>query len=558
MKFYVSTLFVAVVVCTPLASALAQTAPDAGALQRQIESEQKPALPPSAIPIKPAEPAELKSTPGIKVTVTAFRFAGNTLLSSEALAPVVVEYLDRPLDFSDLQQAAAAVATAYRKAGWIVRTYLPKQDVSEGVVTIQVVEAVFGGALLEGAPPVRVEAQRLLSAIDVAQPKSAPINANKLDRSLLILDDLPGVMVSGSLKKGQGENETDLVLMTNDEPFINAEVGVDNTGSRATGEGRSTGALYLNSPLGVGDQAIVNVIHSRGNDYGRLAYSIPVGNAGWRTGVNVSHLQYDLVASDFKGLEANGKSTSYGLDASYPLIRSRLQNLYLGLNYAHKRFDNEANQATTSHYDIDNYSLSLNGNQYDKLGGSGANAVGLVLSHGSVDLGNVDLAENASLEGGFTKLNYYLNRQQLISERISAFVGFTGQAANENLDSAEKFYLGGANGVRAYPANEGGGADGQLVNLELRGRLPQNLVLTGFYDWGYVRINHHNTSNTNPNSYILKGAGLALAWRAYEGLNLQTTWARRIGDNPNPTATGTDQDGSLDKNRWWITASFSF
>lgn len=558
MKLNCSFLFVAVFVITPLASTLAQTPPDAGVLQQQIERERKPALPPSAIPIRPTEPTELKSTARIKVTVTAFRFAGNTLLSSDALTPVVAEYLNRPLDFSELQQAAAAIATAYRKAGWIVRTYLPKQDVSEGVVIIQVVEAVFGGAQLEGTPPLRVEAARLLVALAAAQPMGAPINANKLDRSLLLLDDLPGVMVSGSLKKGQGENETDLVLRTIDEPFINGEVGIDNTGSRATGAGRATGALYLNSPLGFGDQAIANVIHSRGNDYGRLAYSIPLGNDGWRTGVNVSHLQYDLVASDFKGLDANGSSTSYGLDANYPLIRSRLQNLYLGLNYAHKRFDNEANQATTSNYDINNVSISLNGNQYDKLGGGGANAAGLALSHGSVELGSLDLAEDAGLEGGFSKLNYYLSRQQLISDRISAFAGITGQAANEDLDSAEKFYLGGAYGVRAYPANEGGGVEGQLVNLELRGRLPLNLILTGFYDWGHVRINQDNTSNTSPNSYNLKGAGMALAWRAKEGLKLQATWARRIGDNPNPTATGADQDGSLDKNRWWLTAGLSF
>ncbi len=36
------------------------------------------------------------------------------------------------------------------------------------------------------------------------------------------------------------------------------------------------------------------------------------------------------------------------------------------------------------------------------------------------------------------------------------------------------------------------------------------------------------------------------------------TFARRDGDNPNPTAAGNDQDGSLKKNRFWLTASISF
>lgn len=537
--------------------ALAQTPPDAGALQQQIDRERKPVLPPSAIPVQPAEPLEIKPGPGVVVTVKSFRFAGNTLLTREELAPAVAGYLDRPLGFSELQQAAAAVANAYRKAGWVARAYLPRQDISEGIVTIQIVEAMFGGAQLEGNPPVRVEAERLLETIAAVHPKGAPLNADKLDRALLLLDDLPGVSVSGSLKKGQGEKETDLVLKAADEPLFNGEVGIDNTGPRATGEERATALLYLNSPLGLGDQAIANLIHSQGNDYGYLAYSIPLGHDGWRISMSGSTLAYDLVADDFKGMDANGTSHTLGLDASYPLLRSRLKNLYLGVNYTHKRFDNEANHATSSRYGIDNISLSLNGNLFDKLGGGGANAAGLTLTHGKVDLGNLDLSENARLEGAFSKLNYSVSRQQVMTANVSAYAALSGQAASDNLDSAEKFYLGGTNGVRAYPASEGGGADGQLVNLELRWRLPQNLILTGFYDWGQVRVNPDNYANANPNRYELQGAGLALAWRARFGLNLKATWARRIGDNPNPTATGKDQDGSLDKNRFWLTASLA-
>jgi hemolysin activation/secretion protein len=265
-----------------------------------------------------------------------------------------------------------------------------------------------------------------------------------------------------------------------------------------------------------------------------------------------------LVADDFTGLDAAGTSSTLGLDASYPLIRSRLKNLYLGLSYTHKRFDNTANHATTTRYGIDDLSVGLNGNLFDKLGGGGANAAGITLTQGTVDLGSLDLSEDARLDGAFTKLGYFLSRQQLITGNVSAFAAISGQAAGENLDSAEKFYLGGAYGVRAYPANEGGGSDGQLANLELRWRLPRNFTLAGFYDWGRVRVNHDNYANTNPNSYDLKGAGLALAWQASPAVNIKATWARRIGDNPNPTASGNDQDGSLHKNRWWLTASLSF
>jgi len=129
--------------------------------------------------------------------------------------------------------------------------------------------------------------------------------------------------------------------------------------------------------------------------------------------------------------------------------------------------------------------------------------------------------------------------------------------ASKNLDSSEKFYLGGAGGVRAYPTNEGGGSEGHMLRLELRKRLPGNLALTGFYDWGAVTVNKDNaiTGAASLNHYALQGAGLSLAWATNFGLNLSAMLAHRIGDNPNPTSTGADQDGTLKGNRIWLQAS---
>jgi hypothetical protein len=78
------------------------------------------------------------------------------------------------------------------------------------------------------------------------------------------------------------------------------------------------------------------------------------------------------------------------------------------------------------------------------------------------------------------------------------------------------------------------------------------LSVTGFVDDGHI-TNYDGTA-----SYSLRGSGLAVAWQASNGLNIKGTWARRIGDNPNPTATGNDQDGALQKNRLWLTVNMPF
>ena len=540
-----------VLVSTVICVFNAQAAPDAGTMQQQIDRERAIKLPKQA-PLVEVAPQALTSLPGEAITVKAFVFKGNSLLTSEQLAPIVAGYLGRSISFADLQQAAAAVANAYREAGWVVRVFLPAQDVTEGSVTIEVVEAVFGGIKLEGILPKRIKQKRLLDTVDAVQAKGQLLNIDKLDRAVLLLDDLPGVTVTGTLQKGEGINETDIILKTGDEPLLIGDVSTDNTGSYSTGSERLTGNLYLNSPLGFGDQTIANLIHTLGSDYGRLAYSIPVGVNGWRVEASGSYLDYKLVNGSFSGL-GNGTSVTAGLNASYPLLRSRLKNLYLGLNIDHKVFNNEINHVTSTRYDINNFLASLNGNLFDKLGGSGSNAVGLTLTSGDVNLGNGDTRK--TLPGHFTKLQYSLSRQQAITEKFAAYAAISGQAAKENLDSAEKFYLGGAYGVRAYPSSEGGGDEGQLLNLEMRARLQHNLNLTGFYDFGHIS---DNLAGAGLNGYNLKGYGLSADWTADFGLNLKTTWARRIGNNPNPTATGNDQDGTLRKNRFWISATLPF
>jgi hemolysin activation/secretion protein len=522
----------------------AQTPPDAGALQQQIERERQQQLPKRIAPEKPAAPAAMKPASGVVITVTQFRFAGNTLMTAEQLAPALAGFLNRPLDFAQLQTATAAVAEVYRAAGWVVNAYLPQQDIKDGIVTIQIIEAVFGKVKTEGVLSKRVAPGQVEAIFATQQAAGASLNAEQLDRALLLADDLPGITVAGSLAAGTREGETDLILKSADEPLVIGEVAIDNTGARSTGESRLTANLNFTSPFGIGDLFSANAIHTQGSDYLRLAYTLPVGSDGWRVGLNGSALRYQLITLD--PANDKGSSSVAGIEASYPIIRSRLVNLYLNLNADHKNFDNRFGGATTTRYSIDSTSIALNGNLFDNWGGGGANSGSLAWTSGSRD------NEFGTTNQHFSKLRYSLTRQQVITNELSFFAQGSGQESGDVLDSSERFYLGGAGGVRAYPSSEGGGDSGVLTNLELRWKLPEGFILTGFHDYGHVR------SNDASMSYSLKGYGLSLGWQTPMGANLKATWARRLGTNPNPTITGQDQDGSLDKNRLWLSATLPF
>jgi hemolysin activation/secretion protein len=547
---------------TAAASVAAQTPPDAGALRQQLEQQRRPVLPPNSGP-RLAAPLPMTSLGGATVTLSAIRFAGNTLLSDAQLAPVVAPYLQRPLDFAQLQNAAIAVATVYRQAGWVVRAYLPRQDLEGGVLTIQVVEAVFGKVRQQGGG-ARVTAARIDAIVAAVQAAGQPLRADRLDRALLLIEDLPGVGVSGTLAEGEGQAETDLVLALTDGPPVSGDASFDNSGQLSTGKLRLSANLNLNSPLHQGDQASFSLLHTEGSDYLRLSYLVPLNGGGWRAGVSASYLKYRLVGASFAALEATGDSGAFGWEASYPLLRSRLRNLYLGLNADHKRFDNRSAGVVSTRYRSNAASASLNGNLFDSFGGGGTNSASVIMSIGDIDLAGSpnQAADAASIRsaGAFRKIRFSFAREQVLSENTALFAALSAQSSNRNLDSSEKFYLGGAGGVRAYPSSEGGGSEGVLANLEARLRLSANLRLTGFFDWGAVRVNHDNAiaGPALPNGFNLKGGGLALAWQSVAGYSLKATLARRVGDNPNPTASGRDQDGTLDRNRLWLQAALPF
>ena len=558
MKFSVFLLLT-----TTFFNAAAQTIPDAGSLRPPTGPVQELPTPQAPKPALPAA-APIGQVPGgVSITVRRFVFEGNTVLEPSVLEEAVASYIGQSLNFSQLEAAVADVASAYRSAGWVVRAYLPRQEVDQGVVTIQVVESIFGKVVFEGPPPQRISQEQVQRIIYAQQAPGTALRQDRLDRGYLIASDLSAVQLRAAMKEGDAAQTTDVVIELLDKPFYGISINADNTGPISTGQYRASVNADLRSLAGMGDLLTSSLAHTQGSDSLGLTYQVPVGSAGWRVGINTSKFQYQLISADLSALQAKGSSDSAGLDASYPLVRALQRNLYLSLNAQGKTFDNQSNTVVTTRYRIDTVSLGLNGNAFDSWGGAGLSTGGLSLVGGRLNLqgspNQGDDLKTTQTDGEFWKMRVNASRQQTLAGQTALYVAYLGQVANKNLDSSEKLYLGGANGVRAYPSNEAGGSQGQLINLELRTQWPNNLSLSGFYDWGQVLVNRNNNypgASAN-NELTLQGAGLALAWQPNAKVNLKATWARRIGQNPAPTATGADQDGTLQMDRFWFTASLS-
>ncbi len=543
---------------------------DAGSLLRQTEQELKtPKAKPSRKASKPT-PKPAPSPSEAAVNVRSFKFAGNTLIGADQLNSALAAFVNRPLTLAQLKEAADVVTAIYRDAGWTVRTFLPKQEIEGGMVTLQIVEAVFGGAFVQGQAPQRIEASRLVQMAEANLAKGQPLHANDLDRALLLLDDLPGVSVAGNLAQGQNDGETNLAISAIDDALLNGNTTLDNYGSRATGTERLSLNLNLNSPARMGDLLSANLMKTQGTSYARGSYSLPVGNNGARAGIHASSLTYKVLTSyDPAASGTHGTADTAGLDASYPLLRSQLNNVNLTWSYDDKKLENYATNILSSNYTIKASSVGLSSNHIDNWGGGGSTYTFATVTQGRVNnAGSANApadTDGARTAGEYSKLNLNLNRLQSITADLSFYAALSAQAASKNLDSSERMYLGGATGVRAFPASEGGGAAGRTATLELRQRLGNALTLTGFYDYGHVNVNKRNTNASNGNaisavnSYALQGYGASLAWQDSKGTEIKATLAKRNASNPvaDPT-TGMDGDKTKKITRVWVSAGIAF
>jgi hemolysin activation/secretion protein len=79
-------------------------------------------------------------TEATTVTPQTIKFLGVKLISVTQLQAISEPYLNRPLNQHDLQRLMEATTAAYRKEGWVVRVYIPSQDLSQSELNIQILE----------------------------------------------------------------------------------------------------------------------------------------------------------------------------------------------------------------------------------------------------------------------------------------------------------------------------------------------------------------------------------------------------------------------------------
>ena len=103
------------------------------------------------------------------------------------------------------------------------------------------------------------------------------------------------------------------------------------------------------------------------------------------------------------------------------------------------------------------------------------------------------------------------------------------------MDTAEQFYLGGANNVRGYDTGVLAGSQGQMVNVEFRRSLhigvPGSLIALAFADAGRVNL-YKDRFAPGTNSAHMQDVGLGMRWQGDDQWVVSADVAHPVGARP--------------------------
>lgn len=484
---------------------------------------------------EPAPRAEGDAASAMKLEVKGFTFSGNHEVSDAQLQSQIQPYTRRVTDLNGLREAAAQVTALYRARGYLVaRAYLPAQEIQNGQVTIGIQEGVIGKVVAMPGPNVRLRPGMQQRFVDALQPGTI-IREQDLERVLLRLSDIAGIAVRAILRPSQQPGAADIVLELNEMTAWTARAAIDNYGNDFTGTNRLTSSVNLNDAFGLGESFTVNSQNSfEGLEIKGVGYQQPLGASGVSIGANYAELEY-AIGKNLKAINADGNAKVSSVFLNSSLLRSRDANVSLNLSEEHRHFEDEAGDFLVKKSAVFR-SAALYGNWRD--GWQGSNLWSLAFGVGDL---NKNTAADAALDdftakaaGTYKKTNASFSRLQTLGYGYSLYGSIAGQWADKNLDSSEKFSLGGPNGVRAYPVGEAAGDEGVLGRLELRKYLGTyyGAIAEGalFADAGKVRVNKNPWDNSE-NDLTRYGYGVGVNLYHKE-LVMNASLAFSPGDNP--------------------------
>lgn len=392
---------------------------------------------------------------------------------------------ERGVSYADLEEITNELTAYYRTQGlFLAQVQIPAQEVEGGVITLTVQEGVLGKVAVEDNKGYGFKLLTQPFKNDIGQL----VSHAEVEEGLYLLNDLPGLNVTGYFSAGDAPGETALNLKVREEDRWSATVRADNHGSTFTGDQRLYTLFDALNPLGLGDALTIGYLKSNsienfdndfGSDLGQFKYSLPVFGPRTRFEISADYNEFKLLDRDdednpLNRLEIEGVNETYAASLDHKFYRSRAFNMSGALSLTDKQ--TKLNSIT----EIADGDHVRGGEVGFYIDGLGETVQMLNMANMKMQYGE---HQNEVAEGrGDDFYKFALDSNSLFfmpmpfgDSNSRMVVKSRWQYSDSALPAFEQLSMGGANGVRGYSVRDFSADQAAMLNLEWYLPLPNAL-----------------------------------------------------------------------------------
>jgi hemolysin activation/secretion protein len=487
-----------------------------------LQEEPRPAPPPGQIlpPLLPPPPREFQLLPRVRAFVREIRVVGSTVFTADELAKVTAPYVNRELTAEDLEALRVALTLLYVNAGYVNSgAILPDQDVTEGVVTFQIIEG--------GLTDIEVEGNRWFRAGYLRRRFSLaagpPLNINALQRRLQLLLEDPRIRrLNAELKPGLKPGEG--VLNVRVEERIPFRLWLDLNNHQPPSVGAERGIIGVEHQNLTGNGDVLTLRYGRSEGLDPLLdfrYSLPL--TAWDTTLSLQYRRnsFAVVEEPFTELDIESESDIYTLALRQPVYRTL--NSEVALELIGERLSNEtsllgepftlspgAHRGKSVVTAVRFAQEAVYRTQNQVIAGRSRFSVGVDALGATINTGDQPDGKFFAWLGQFQ----WVRRLGILDSQ--AILRSDLQVAADPLLALEQIALGGRFSVRGYRENTLLRDSAFLASLEIRvpvirgQRWADFVELAPFADYG----RGWNRKGPTPDPQDLSSVGIGLRWAA--------------------------------------------
>lgn len=515
----------------------------------QISRQRVPILPLPATPDfdlrlqTPEKAAVPRAIEDLVFEIKGVRVSGNTLFSQEEVDALFKSAIGPAVSLATLREAAEKLEARFREKGFfLTRVFVPPQQVKDGIFEVQVIEGYLSAVYVDGAPTDAL--RQRIEAITGPLLNKRPIDLATIERALLIINDLPGVIGTSLLRQGAELGASEIVVTVAQLPDSHL-VTFNNTGSRTVGPI----TLGVNSTFynPFGRTGSFNVGVTGGGDLENIdelqavnaRYSVPVGNNGaiFSFGGLASNA---IPGGTIRDLGIRALSQSISPRLRLPLLRTRPNSIYLDLGMAVNRSRTIIAGELLSFDKTTVAEATVSWAQNGWANGTTNAGVSLFHSLPILDHTKAPALNTNVKDEDFFKVGFNLTRiQQTSVKGLSALAQIQGQWTNDQLPTGEFVAFGGAGIARGFDGGASAGDKGIGGLIELRydssvSRQPYigNIQFYAFVDGGKAFLNDP-TATILPPKVTSNGFGMRFPFSTNGFMDIQVANAHQRLDAAN-------------------------